>query len=119
MAKLTELGAPFGVERRVNAGGRAPGEERRAMQRAAEQLALQQGGANWREMAAVAKVGFAIAKVTARNMVRAGELRPVDEVRTPHNNRPMVRYVPASSAGGWATAATGFGPINSVMRSWR
>ncbi len=100
-------------------GGRPQGEIRRALLDASKRIAETQPGATWREAAVAACVGLAVAKQTHRNMVRAGELRPVGEVRTKHNNRPMVRYAPASADGGFATATTGFGPITDVMRTWR
>ena len=105
-------------ERAQRAGGRPQGEVRRALMDAAARIAEGQPGATWRELASAAQVGYAVAKATHRNMVRAGELEPVDEVRTPNNNRPMVRYRPAQSRG-FATATTGFDPLGSVMRSWR
>ena len=97
------------------------GEIRKAMLDAASKLAQQHGAATWRDMAQVAQVGFAAAKVVHRDLVRAGQLQAVDEVRTPYNNRPMKRWAPVPAgdrAANFATSATGFGPINSAMRSW-
>lgn len=75
---------------------RPRGEIRQALAAAAGELAAVQGGAHWREMAMRACVGFAAAKTTVRDMVRAGELGPVGVVRTAHARRPMTLLAPTT-----------------------
>lgn len=97
--------------------GRPRGQEREALLAAAQRLAEAQGPATWRELAEAACVGYATAKTKTRDMARAGELVAIDQVATPHNNRPMTRFAPRGT--GFAQSATGFGPIVNAMKSWR
>lgn len=65
------------------------GPIRRALRDAAARL---QTPATWRDLAAVAQVGWQAAVTAIKNMVRAGELVRVDTARVPGSRRPMVRY---------------------------
>ena len=90
------------------------GEIRQVLGGAFERLAQQQGHATWRDVAAAACVGFAAAKHTTKNMVKAGELEPVAHVRVPGSKRPMVAYRPRKATG-WVAGGVG---LNDVMRAW-
>ncbi len=95
--------------------GRPQGQVRQALMQAAEQLALQQGGATWRCMAVQSQVGWAAAKRTARDMQRAGQLLPVGEMRTPHAKRPMVLLAPAGMVAG---SGAGAQRLATALQGW-
>lgn len=96
-------------------GGRPACEIRSTLVETFRQLALERGGATWRDAANAACIGFRAAKVTTENLVRAGQLVPVADVRVPGARQPMKLYRPnavgspaaiaseAAAAGAWAT----------------
>lgn len=65
------------------------GAIRRALRDAAERILEP---ATWRDLAAVAQIGWKAAVTAVKNMVRSGELVPVDSVRVAGSRRPMTRY---------------------------
>lgn len=70
-------------------------------------------GATWRGLARLAGVGFDAARVTADNMVRAGELIVIGHSREPGICRPMsLLAVPAEPACQPGSA------LDEVVRSW-
>lgn len=96
---------------------RPRGEIREAIVQAAQQLQAEQGGANWREMAQRACVGYDKARQTVRDMVKVGELQPCGQERVAHARRPMVRYALGRR---WETPGTTGGQgLYAVMRTWR
>lgn len=67
---------------------RPRGEIRLALGQAAVSLVARgETGGTWRDLAVLAGVGYDAAKETAKNMVRAGELRVVGEEAVPGANR--------------------------------
>lgn len=106
------------------------GEERKAIRRAAEQLAAERladvpdvddamraeaSAATWRDLGAKAGVGFTVARRTVENMARAGELTPIGAKKLEHSRRWMTLYALPAPAPCSAAAAP---VIDSVMRSW-
>lgn len=77
-----------------------------------------QGGANWRDAAAHACVGFEAARQTWKDMVRSGELVRLQPVRVPHASRAMSLCAPAGMAAQQAAAAGAAEAVASAMRSW-
>lgn len=113
----------------ATAAGRPRGEARQALHDAAQRLATARldderalrealRGVTWRDMAQAARVGFGVAKVTVRDMARAGDLvrLPVD-VRTPHSRRPMAQYLPSSLATPLRTTPA-VQALDGVQRAW-
>lgn len=114
---------------------RPVGIERELLGLAARQLAAERGGATWLEIARVASAvslpvaagaalagervqrGIApgVARSTIKNMVKAGELRPVGSSKPAGSVRWMVMYAPAERHAAVAAAATG---LEAAMRGW-
>lgn len=86
---------------------RPPGEIRRALMQG-----LGTGPATSRELAARTRVGRQAATTTLSNMVRAGVVRVVEEVRVPEVKRPVPVYELAS------TEPASSGPDWSVIDCW-
>lgn len=103
------------------------GEIRRALLLAAHDLCVQRAamtpdrqfgppiGATWRELAAQSAVGFAKAKQTVRDMVRAGELVGVGSERMGHACRPMLVLAPAKLVQSKPSAGT---DLADALRAW-
>lgn len=94
---------------------RPQGEIRRALADAAEQLAEEKGGATWRDLAETAQVGYAKARMTVKDMARAGDLEPIGAEKRAHSRRWMTLYAPRQ--GGFATATTGQA-LDAITRAW-
>jgi hypothetical protein len=94
---------------------RPTGEVRQALEKAAERLAEERGGATWRDMAEVAQVGYRVAKVTVRDMVRAQALEPVGSAKKAHSRRWMTLYAPRQQQANFATQTTS---LEGVTRGW-
>ena len=99
---------------------RPRGDIRMALGAAAAEFG--RAGATWRDMAVRTCVGFDVARQTARDMARAGELLVVGEHRASGVNRPMVRYAlapgfEAADAGAVAGAASA-AELAAVVRCW-
>lgn len=73
------------------------------------------GGGTWRELAALAGVGFGAAKHTVRNMASAGELVVLGVVEAPGSRRPLMRYAAAHLA---ADAPGPGAALDAVLRGW-
>ena len=102
------------------APGRPRGDVRQALQRAAVNLHATGAGANWRELAAHACVGYSVAKTTVQNMVRAGELEACGEEPAPHTRRPMKRYRPSGVAGSVGSRpGAGHEGLLAALKAWR
>lgn len=102
---------------------RPAGDVRRALRQAAQQLGgLQPDGKlrrfNWRQLAEVAKVGWAVARKTVQHMEAAGELVCVDTGKVPGSRRPMNLYVPAELVADAARQAGQASAMASVMATW-
>ena len=69
-------------------GGRPCGEIRAAIENAVQER--QRG--TYIDFAVTAKVGYEAARITIKNMVRAGCLVKVDVQKMPHSNRPLLVY---------------------------
>lgn len=95
--------------------GRPRGEIRQVLVQAVETLADQHGSCTWREAAAFAQVGFAVAKQTFKDMARAGELEPIGQKPVQGSCRPMKLYAPRRRRGGWVTAGPALG---DVLAGW-
>lgn len=94
---------------------RPRGEIRQALASAACVLHQEQGAATWRQIAARAQVGYALAHDTIRNMARAGELADVGADKPAGSARWHRLYEPAPR--NFATATTG--ELDQVVRAWR
>lgn len=82
---------------------RHPGEVRLALGAAARELVVRSDagvrGPTLQEMAQRATVGLAIARRTANNMTRAGDLRCITGRRkVPYRNKPVAEYLPPDVA---------------------
>lgn len=104
-------------------GGRPRGEVRLAIAIAARDLTVEQGGANYRELATRACVGFAVARDTAHNMARSGEMSVVRYRKIAGTSRTAAWYslFEAQSHGGSGmhqrcTKSIG-SDVESVLRS--
>ena len=95
--------------------GRPRGEIRRALASAAHDLAREQGGATWRELAQRAGVGYRAARYTACNMVRDGELIVRERRRVQGSRCPMVILAPADPAIETTTAHAG---LSAIVGGW-
>jgi hypothetical protein len=84
-------------------------------------------GGTWRELAALANVGFDAAKETAKNMVRAGELLVVGEEAVPGANRkahvlapgPELLPAPAEPEAVSAEEANAALALQNLVMVWR
>ncbi|MFM2058871.1 MAG: hypothetical protein RLY71_3256 [Pseudomonadota bacterium] len=95
---------------------RPRGEIRQALRAAFERMAPTP--ATWREAAAGACVGYAMARQTVGDMVRAGELVAVDPPqRLAHSRRPMSRYRLAAPAVDQAPQQ-GLSALAQALRGW-
>jgi hypothetical protein len=95
---------------------RPRGEIRQALRAAFEKLAPEP--ATWREVACVACVGYAAARMTVRGMVRSRELVQVDPPqRMAHSRRPMHRYQLAAPVAEQA-APQGLDVLGNVLHGW-
>lgn len=93
---------------------RPRGEVRLALGEAVWKVAREHTeGGTYRDIAPRACVGFAIAKRTLKDMVRAGELVITGTARVPGSARPANRYAPAPPQAS-ATPPE----LNTVMCSW-
>lgn len=95
-------------------GGRPVGPERAALLAAAQALHQQGKAGTWRDLAALAQVGYGVAQRTCWNMVKADELEVVG-YQQPHGpGRPVAIL-------GIATPAARELPINleSIWRNIR
>ena len=92
---------------------RAPGEIRLALREAAS--AFVDVGATWRTLGQRACVGANAARVTAENMLRAGELRVLGTVRVPGVSRPMALLAPRAPHADDAPVG---GHLADVVRCW-
>ena len=71
-------------------GGRPVGPERAALLAAAQALHQQGKAGTWRDLAALAQVGYGVAQRTCWNMVKAGDLEVVG-YQQPHGpGRPVA-----------------------------
>lgn len=95
---------------------RPPGEIRRALSRAAHQLAAERGGATWRDMAVASQVGYAQACRTVRNMERAGELLAVGAEKRAHSRRWMTLFAPSAAPASHARDAGQ--ALDELLRGW-
>jgi hypothetical protein len=96
--------------------GRPPGEVREALAIAARDLALEQGGATWRELARHAGVGYAAARQTAYNMLRAGALAVLERRRVQGSRRPVLVLVPTTLDGG---SMPPHAELADALNTWR
>ena len=71
-------------------GGRPVGPERAALLAAAQALHQQGKAGTWRDLAALAQVGYGVAQRTCWNMVKAGELEVVGYASTRGPGRPVA-----------------------------
>lgn len=81
---------------------RPRGEIRQAVASAAGQLVAQRGSFTGRDVAQAAQVAFEKARLTLKDMVRAGELVVVGDTTVPGVCRPLNVYTqpkPASAPG--------------------
>lgn len=106
---------------------RPPGEVRLALRAACVRLHAAQGAATYRELAAVAQVGYTAAHRCVENMARSGEL-----VRVGHASRPgggwialyepaddlLARQVASADASGAAGGCDRFAPLAFVLGQW-
>lgn len=75
---------------------RPEGEIRRALFDAARSyVSSHSTGATWRDLAVQACVGFEAARITIKNMQRAGVLEVVGQTRVQGSRRPLSLYAPA------------------------
>lgn len=89
---------------------RPRGDCRRAIGSAAHAL----GRGTWRDLATAASVGFDVARRTAENMVRDGQLVRAGTVSAPGASRPMTVYAPAAQPDGGCDGAA----LVAVVRCW-
>lgn len=103
---------PIGIK-----GGRPQGPERVALLAAAQELDKAGRAATWQELAALAKVGRQVARVTCWSMVRAGELEVVGYAvkATSTKGRPpaLLRLAKAPDIQG-----AGVDALVHAMRGW-
>ena len=92
---------------------RPRGEIRQALAQAGAALADEHGGFTWREVAALACVGFTAARQTVENMERAGELECVGQRHVPGVCRPMNVYAPRRASEPAARIS-----LDQAMRGW-
>lgn len=97
---------------------RPPGEIRKALRRAAQELQAEQSAATWRDMAARASVGFRVARRTVCNMAHAGELQAVGAAKRAHSNRWMTLYAPAEQPVRATEPSPAMQAIDTVLRTW-
>lgn len=102
---------------------RPAGEVRQALLHAAQQLVharpeVAQHGLTWRELAAQARVGHAVARATVSNMLRDGVLEPVAIARVPGCNRGMRTVRPAGRSPSLFDRDGGLAPLAAVTSSW-
>jgi hypothetical protein len=95
-------------------GGRPVGEISTVLMRQFEALAEVKGHATWRDAAQAGCVGYRMANLTTKNLVKLGKLEPVADVPVPGSKRPMKGYRPRK-AGGWVTGGLG---LCDVMKGW-
>ncbi len=88
---------------------RPKGEVRLAIAMAAAQCP---DGATWRELAAMACVGWLPARYAIKDMTRAGELVVVSTRRQPGAARPLNVYAPATCEQRDGAS------LNQVLTSW-
>ncbi len=103
---------------------RPRGEIREALSAAAHRLVQEQAvhqvapdeiGATYLDMARQACVGRQAARRTVSNMVTARELRPAGTARVPGSRRPLVRYVPAANEPAWGACTE----LAKVLSGWK
>jgi hypothetical protein len=97
---------------------RPAGEVRLALLNACRQLATPERAPTLQEIAAKACVGFAAARNTVPNMVRAKQLRPVRTRAVQHRNRPVAEYEPVPASAVPLAEDDGFVDLGSVLRVW-
>lgn len=91
---------------------RPAGEIRRALLDAARAVFAERGkGATWRELAQRARVGYAAAKQTSKDMARAGDLLRAGSVSVPGIRRPMTVFVPAAHHAAGAA-------VDTLLHAW-
>lgn len=97
---------------------RPPGEVRMALARSAQQLAKQQDGATWRDLAEVAQVGYLDARRTVEHMARAGSLVVIGVTKRAHSRRWMNLYAPAVVEDELPQPQVHFLDLAAVTRAW-
>ena len=94
---------------------RPHGPIRQAIDSVGRQLTAERGGFTWHDVAAIAGVGWDMAKHTVHNMARDGQLTVLGEASVPWARRPMLRY--AASAPQPAQATPG-ADLEEAIRRW-
>jgi hypothetical protein len=106
---------------------RPQGEIRQALAGAAERLVIERGlvvdgtavdGVTWRDMAAAAQVGWDVARITVKDMARAGDLARIGKTKPAGSDRWMTVFVPATMVGddAWPQPWGGIEALASAMR---
>lgn len=96
---------------------RPRGEIRAALSTAAQALAKEaRAGFTYMDLAVHGRVGYDAARSATKDMVKAGELRPVGTRQVPGKKRPLRTYVPGHSEAAHRTDASQ--ALAGAMRNW-